>query len=65
MVLRGRSSKDDTGVFREIGRTETTENNHNPDWVKQFLVDYHFETIQEFRVSVYDEDAKGNPDLSK
>lgn len=58
-------SKNEAGEFRELGRTEVAENNHNPDWVRQFLLDYHFETIQEFRVSVYDEDSKGNPDLAK
>lgn len=40
-------------------------NNPNPNWTTQFLVDYHFESIQELKVSVYDEDSRGNPDLSK
>lgn len=49
----------------EVGRTEVLQDNLNPVWGERFVLDYHFETVQEFKVAVYDEDAKGNRDLAR
>lgn len=47
----------------EIGRTEVVRNNHNPEFVKSFLLDYFFEEVQKVEVRVYDEDKKGSRNL--
>lgn len=49
--------------FFEIGRTEVIADNLNPEWVKKFLVNYNFETIQKMRFVVWDEDINGKDDL--
>jgi Ca2+-dependent lipid-binding protein len=46
-----------------IGRTETIMNDLNPNFAKSFTIDYIFETRQELRFEVYDEDDKKNDDL--
>lgn len=46
-----------------LGRTETIMNDLNPNFTKSFVVDYIFETRQELRFEVYDEDDKKNDDL--
>jgi|JI61114C2RNA_FD_contig_101_49470_length_1327_multi_2_in_0_out_0_3 Ca2+-dependent lipid-binding protein len=38
-------------------------NDLNPNFAKSFVVDYIFETRQELRFEVYDEDDKKNDDL--
>ena len=34
------------GLWGLIGRTETVNNNLNPDWGKSFVLDYYFESKQ-------------------
>jgi len=53
-----------TGRLNELGRTETIKNNENPTFKKQFLMDYHFEEIQELTISIYDSDSS-SADLSR
>lgn len=43
-----------------VGRTETIDNNLNPNFKKSFLVDYVFEARQELKFEVFDEDDKNN-----
>ncbi len=44
--------------FFLLGRTETIDNNLNPNFKKSFLVDYIFEARQELKFEVMDEDDK-------
>ena len=37
----------------------------NPDWTHQFVLNYFFEEIQDFKIEVYDEDDHGVADLSR
>jgi Ca2+-dependent lipid-binding protein len=46
--------------FLFIGKTETIDNNLNPNFKKSFFVDYIFETQQDIRFEVMDEDDKTN-----
>jgi Ca2+-dependent lipid-binding protein len=49
-----------------VGKTEVIWDNHNPDFVKAFEVDYYFEETQRFLLEVYDMDDENAPnDLSK
>ncbi|KAJ3280419.1 hypothetical protein HK104_000671 [Borealophlyctis nickersoniae] len=41
----------------EIGRTEVLINNPDPDFAKQFVVDYYFEEVQRLRFVVLDVDG--------
>eukprot|EP00794_Sanderia_malayensis_P019198 gene19198-21120_t len=50
--------------WHEIGRTETIQNNQNPDFARSVLVDYHFEERQKLKFEVYDVDS-ASQDLSK
>lgn len=58
-------SKADDGQWVEVGRTEVLQDNLNPSWDARFVLEYHFEIVQELKVAVYDEDSKGNPDLAR
>ena len=40
------------------GQTETLTNNHDPQFMKSFLIDYYFEKNQVIKVEIYDEDDK-------
>ena len=40
-------------VYREIGRTETINDNLNPDFVKPINVPFFFEEVQNIRFDVY------------
>lgn len=51
--------------FFEIGRTEQINDNLNPEWVKKFILNYNFETIQRIRFEVYDRDTSGNDFLGE
>lgn len=46
--------------FIEIGRTETIDDNLNPEWVKKFVLSYNFETEQKMRFEVWDADPNGS-----
>lgn len=56
MVLMKESWQD---KFIEVGRTEKINDNLNPDWVKKFLINYNFETVQKIRFEVWDVDPNG------
>lgn len=43
--------------WRELGRTETIDNNLNPDFVKKFQMTYYFEERQNLKFEVYDVDS--------
>ena len=45
-----------TNRWQELGRTETIDDNLNPEFVKKFIVDYFFEEVQTVRFEVYDID---------
>ena len=42
-----------------IGKTETVNNNLNPDFTKHFTLDYFFEREQFLKFEVYDVDING------
>lgn len=48
---------------RYIGKTETVDNNLNPNFVKSFVLDYVFEIRQELKFQVFDEDDGKNDDF--
>jgi hypothetical protein len=43
-----------------LGRTETVDNNLNPNFQRSFLFDYIFESRQDLKFEVMDEDDKTN-----
>jgi len=55
----------DGGPMEELGRTEVIYDNLNPVWIRNIDCVYHFESIQQLTVVIYDEDQKGSHDLSK
>ncbi|KAJ8523561.1 hypothetical protein ON010_g17558 [Phytophthora cinnamomi] len=56
-VLYARS---DAG-WTQLGRTEMKKDDLNPKWAKLFLVEFHFEIVQQLKVDVYDQD-NSSPD---
>lgn len=51
--------------FFEIGRTERINDNLNPEWVKKFIINYNFESVQKVRFEVWDQDPNGNDFLGE
>ena len=51
--------------FVEIGRTETVNDNLNPEFVKKFIISYNFETVQKMRFEVWDVDPDGKEFLGQ
>lgn len=51
--------------YFEIGRTEKIDDNLNPEWVKKFVVNYNFETVQKMRFEVWDVDPNGSDFLGE
>ncbi|WAR26495.1 CPNE8-like protein [Mya arenaria] len=47
-----------SGQFYEYGRTETIQDNLNPDFVKKFVINYFFEESQKLKFELYDVDSK-------
>jgi len=47
----------------EFGRTETIDNNLNPDWVKHLDVSYEFHKNKQIRFEVLDDDEDENYDM--
>jgi len=56
-----REHSDDPWV--EFGRTETVDNNLNPDWVKHLDVSYEFHKNKQIRFEVLDDDEDENYDM--
>jgi len=48
--------------YAPLGRTETIQNNLNPNFGKSFIIDFLFESRQEIRFELYDDDDKGQKD---
>ncbi|KAJ6650060.1 Copine-8, partial [Pseudolycoriella hygida] len=46
-------------LYYEIGRTERIDDNLNPEWVKKFILNYNFETVQKMKFEVWDVDPSG------
>ena len=51
-------------VSFQIGRTERIDDNLNPKFQKQIVVDYHFEEVQKLAFHVFDIDDNNN-DVSR
>ncbi|KUF97246.1 hypothetical protein AM588_10011329 [Phytophthora nicotianae] len=50
--------------WTKLGKTEAKKDDLNPSWTKLFLVEYHFESVQQLKVEVYDQDSS-SPDKLK
>ncbi|KAJ6642382.1 Copine-9 [Pseudolycoriella hygida] len=59
VVLSMKEKWQDDLSWKQIDRTETIYNSLNPQWAKKFIVDYKFETIQEMKFEVRDDDSGG------
>lgn len=44
-------------ILLQIGRTEMIENCLNPEFLRKFTVDYHFEEQQKLKFEIYDVDS--------
>lgn len=59
VLLSMKEKWQDNLSWRQIERTETIDNCLNPQWAKKFIVDYKFETIQDMKFEVRDDDSGG------
>ncbi|POM70442.1 Copine [Phytophthora palmivora] len=50
--------------WTKLDKTEAKKDDLNPKWAKLFLVEFHFESVQQFKVEVYDQDSS-SPDKLK
>ncbi|KAE8890881.1 Copine-3 [Phytophthora fragariae] len=50
--------------WTQLGKTEVKKDDLNPKWAKLFLVEFHFESVQQLKVEVYDQDSS-SPDKLK
>ena len=55
--------KNQKGTFQEIGRTERKNNNLNPIFDKNILINFYFEKTQHLQFKVIDDDGQGSFDL--
>lgn len=51
--------------YFEIGRTETIDDNLNPEWVKKFVINYNFEAVQKLIFEIWDVDPNGRDFLGQ
>lgn len=51
--------------YFEVGRTERIDDNLNPEWVKKFILNYNFETVQKMKFEVWDVDPSGQDFLGQ
>ncbi|KAG4070888.1 hypothetical protein HA402_011114 [Bradysia odoriphaga] len=51
--------------YFEVGRTERIDDNLNPEWVKKFILNYNFETVQKMKFEVWDVDPDGQDFLGQ
>lgn len=49
--------------YFEIARTETIDDNLNPEWEKKIILNYNFETVQKLKFEVRDEDYNNQFDF--
>jgi len=52
-----------TGVQSRLGFSGVIMNTQNPEWPEQFIMNYHFESVQEITIKVFDKD--GNAPLDR
>src|SRR5207248_7157439 len=64
LVVESRSQSSATPKFVELGRTETLQNNENPDWKTTIQLEFNLHDIQELRITLYDSDSDSK-DLKK
>ncbi|EGZ26295.1 hypothetical protein PHYSODRAFT_540811, partial [Phytophthora sojae] len=50
--------------WSQVGKTEAKKDDLNPKWAKLFVVEFHFESVQQLKVEVYDQDSS-SPDKLK
>eukprot|EP00752_Nemacystus_decipiens_P006392 g5760.t1 len=62
VVSVGHTNKDGKIKYTEFGRTETIGNTSDPEFTKQFVMDFHFNEIQYIKVKVYDDDTLTDDD---
>ncbi|CAN0474404.1 unnamed protein product, partial [Ectocarpus sp. 12 AP-2014] len=60
VVKLGHTNKDGKVKYTEIGRTETIGNTSDPEFTKQFILDFFFNEIQ--YVKIYDSDQVSDDD---
>lgn len=63
-VVSMKDSQCQDGYF-EVGRTERIDDSLNPEWVKKFILNYNFETVQKMKFEVFDVDYDGQDFLGK
>eukprot|EP01084_Bolivina_argentea_P247069 413380_1 len=51
--------------FEELCKTEVVQDNNNPEFSKQIVIDYKFEEVQLIRFDIYDADSKNLHNLSQ
>lgn len=61
LYIKNLSDKD----WREIGKTEVINDDLNPHFVRKFLIDYNFETVQKLRFVLHDIDTVSNDFLGQ
>ncbi|CAM9640078.1 unnamed protein product [Scytosiphon promiscuus] len=62
VVSIGHAKKDGKIKYKEIGRTETIGNTSDPEFTKQFILEYSFNEIQHIKVKIYDDDRVTDDD---
>lgn len=48
------------GSLYDLGQTEYIKNDNDPQFTKQFVVDYFFEEVQQLNIKLWDYDGSGN-----
>ncbi len=51
--------------YYEVGRTERIDDNLNPEWVKKFILNFNFESVQKMKFEVWDVDPDGQDFLGQ
>ncbi|CAM9104353.1 unnamed protein product [Pylaiella littoralis] len=62
VVSIGHTNKDGKVKYTEFGRTETIGNTADPEFTKQFIMDFLFNEIQYIKVKMYDDDKISDDD---
>lgn len=57
------SLKSANSSFIQIGRTESIQNNLNPNWVTPIQLEYFFESSQDLQFTVFDEDQSSSENI--
>eukprot|EP00903_Cladosiphon_okamuranus_P012541 g11743.t2 len=62
VVSVGHTNKDGKIKYTEFGRTETIGNTSDPEFTKQFVMEFYFNEIQYIKVKIYDDDKVSDDD---